>query len=52
MAAKRTAKQQPRLTPGAIAEELFCLDPDRDERAPAAVRRDPAYPGPERLPGT
>ena len=34
MAAKRTAKQQPRLTPGAIAEELFCLDPDRDERAP------------------
>ena len=34
MAAKRTAKKQPRLTPGAIAEELFCLDPDRDERAP------------------
>lgn len=34
MAAKRTAKQQPRLTPGSIAEELFCLDPDRDERAP------------------
>ena len=34
MAAKRTAKQQPRLTPGAIADELFCLDPDRDERAP------------------
>lgn len=33
MAAKRTPKQQ-RLTPGAIAEELFCLDPDRDERAP------------------
>lgn len=33
MAAKRTPKQ-PRLTPGAIAEELFCLDPDRDERAP------------------
>jgi len=26
--------KQPRLTPGAIAEELFCLDPDRDERAP------------------
>ncbi|MCV7440811.1 hypothetical protein H7K33_01065 [Mycobacterium paraense] len=22
------------LTPGAIASELFCLDPDRDERAP------------------
>jgi hypothetical protein len=34
MAAKRNAKQQPRLTPGAIADELFCLDPDRDERAP------------------
>jgi hypothetical protein len=33
MVAKRTPKQ-PRLTPGAIAEELFCLDPDRDERAP------------------
>ena len=33
MAAKRTPKQ-PRLVPGAIAEELFCLDPDRDERAP------------------
>jgi hypothetical protein len=33
MAAKRNPKQ-PRLTPGAIAEELFCLDPDRDERAP------------------
>ena len=33
MAANRTAKQQ-RLTPGAIADELFCLDPDRDERAP------------------
>jgi hypothetical protein len=33
MAAKRTPKPQ-RLTPGAIAEELFCLDPDRDERAP------------------
>jgi len=31
--AKRTSKQQ-RLTPGAIAEELFCLEPDRDERAP------------------
>ena len=34
MVAKGTARQQPRLTPGAIAEELFCLDPDRDERAP------------------
>jgi len=33
MAVKRNPKQ-PRLTPGAIAEELFCLDPDRDERAP------------------
>jgi len=31
MAAK---KKRQRLTPGAIAEELFCLDPDRDERAP------------------
>lgn len=29
-------KQRPRrrLAPGQIAEELFCLDPDRDERAP------------------
>jgi hypothetical protein len=33
MASKRTARPQ-RLTPGAIAKELFCLDPDRDERAP------------------
>jgi hypothetical protein len=33
MPATRTSKQ-PRLTPGAIADELFCLDPDRDERAP------------------
>lgn len=33
MVAKRAPKQ-PRLTPGAIADELFCLDPDRDERAP------------------
>lgn len=33
MVAKRTPKRQPRLTPGAIADELFCLDPDRDERA-------------------
>jgi hypothetical protein len=33
MAVKRIRKQQ-RLTPGAIADELFCLDPDRDERAP------------------
>jgi hypothetical protein len=24
----------PQLTPGAIASELFCIDPDRDERAP------------------
>ena len=30
------ARQRPRrrLAPGQIAEELFCLDPDRDERAP------------------
>jgi hypothetical protein len=34
MTVKRATKQQPRLTPGAIADELFCLDPDRDERAP------------------
>ncbi|OMC19068.1 hypothetical protein [Mycobacterium sp. SP-6446] len=27
-------RRQPRLTPGAIAAELFCLYPDRDERAP------------------
>jgi hypothetical protein len=29
-------RQRPRrrLAPGQIAEELFCLDPDRDERAP------------------
>lgn len=27
-------KAPPALTPGAIAEALFCLDPDRDERAP------------------
>ncbi len=33
MVSKRNPRQ-PRLTPGAIAEELFCLDPDRDERAP------------------
>jgi len=33
MTAKRNPKQ-PRLAPGAIADELFCLDPDRDERAP------------------
>ena len=26
--------QSRRLAPGQIAEELFCLDPDRDERAP------------------
>ncbi len=26
--------RQPRLTPGAIAADLFCLIPDRDERAP------------------
>lgn len=30
----RAKKAPPALTPGAIAEELFCLDPDRDERAP------------------
>jgi hypothetical protein len=29
-----SVKRRPRLTPGAIAETLFCLDPDRDERAP------------------
>ena len=30
------ARQRPRrrLAPGQIAEELYCLDPDRDERAP------------------
>lgn len=27
-------KSSQALTPGAIAETLFCLDPDRDERAP------------------
>ena len=27
-------KVRRRLAPGQIAEELFCLDPDRDERAP------------------
>lgn len=27
-------KKPNRLTPGRIAEDLFCLDPDRDERAP------------------
>ena len=27
-------KARRRLAPGQIAEELFCLDPDRDERAP------------------
>lgn len=32
MANKKKSAQA--LTPGAIAEELFCLDPDRDERAP------------------
>ena len=32
--AQRRNPRQPRLTPGAIAKELFCLDPDRDERAP------------------
>jgi hypothetical protein len=30
----RPRKSPPSLTPGAIAEALFCLDPDRDERAP------------------
>jgi hypothetical protein len=34
MVTQRNARRQPRLTPGAIADELFCLDPDRDERAP------------------
>lgn len=28
------ARGSRRLAPGPIAEELFCLDPDRDERAP------------------
>ncbi len=28
------ATRPERLTPGAIAKHLFCLDPDRDERAP------------------
>ncbi len=28
------ASKPRRLAPGEIAEELFCLDPDRDERAP------------------
>lgn len=28
------SKPKRRLAPGQIAEELFCLDPDRDERAP------------------
>lgn len=32
--ASRQPRRQPRLTPGAIAAELFCLYPDRDERAP------------------
>jgi hypothetical protein len=33
-ATSRTPRRQPQLTPGAIAAELFCLYPDRDERAP------------------
>jgi hypothetical protein len=32
--AETNTPRQPRLTPGAITEELFCLVPDRDERAP------------------
>lgn len=28
------AKARRRLAPGQVAEDLFCLDPDRDERAP------------------
>jgi len=31
---KSGRKKQQQLTPGAIAKELFCLDPDRDERSP------------------
>jgi hypothetical protein len=30
---QRRERRQPRLTPGAIAGELFCLYPDRDEKA-------------------
>jgi hypothetical protein len=30
----RHSKGRRRLAPGQIAEDLFCLDPDRDERAP------------------